>query len=101
MIQNLKIKRFKSIKSLEIDCRRVNLFIGQPNSGKSNILEALGLLSFCGHNVSNIKDFIRFNLTQYLFYDGLVDGPVEIQVDNTYTEIIFENGLFNVLAYQS
>ncbi len=41
MIEKLAIKNFKSIKELDIDCRRINLFIGEPNTGKSNILEAL------------------------------------------------------------
>lgn len=45
MIDRLKIERFKSIRSLEINCRRINLVIGAPNVGKSNILEALGLVS--------------------------------------------------------
>ncbi|MCS6962894.1 AAA family ATPase [Thermoflexus sp.] len=41
-ISYLEIRNFKSIKELRIDCRRVNLFIGPPNTGKSNLLEALG-----------------------------------------------------------
>ena len=53
MIENLSIKNFKSIKDLSIDCKRINLFIGEPNAGKSNILEALGVMSWCrygGHS---------------------------------------------------
>ena len=46
MIKNLEIKNFKSIKHLEMECKRINLFIGEPNAGKSNILEALGLASW-------------------------------------------------------
>ena len=34
MITALKIERFKSIRKLELNCRRVNLFIGEPNIGK-------------------------------------------------------------------
>jgi len=45
MIKRLEIKNFKSIKQLELDCKRVNIFIGGPNSGKSNILEGIGILS--------------------------------------------------------
>lgn len=41
-ISRLTIQSFKSIKELNIPCRRVNLFIGPPNTGKSNLLEALG-----------------------------------------------------------
>jgi len=55
MITKLGIKNFKSIKSLELDCKRVNVFIGEPNTGKSNILEALGLLSWCGHDLKRSK----------------------------------------------
>ena len=36
------IKNFKSIKDLHLDCKRVNVFIGKPNVGKSNILEGWG-----------------------------------------------------------
>ena len=46
MIRRLSIGNFKSLKELEIDCKRINLLIGEPNTGKSNILELLGLLSW-------------------------------------------------------
>lgn len=45
MIKNINIKNFKSIKLLELDCRRINLFIGKPNTGKSNILEGIGIFT--------------------------------------------------------
>ena len=48
MITKLSIANFKSIRQLDIDCKKINLFIGEPNTGKSNILEALALLSWCG-----------------------------------------------------
>ncbi|MGF2413915.1 MAG: AAA family ATPase, partial [Ferruginibacter sp.] len=45
-IDNIEIKNFKSIRDAKInDCSRVNIFIGYPNVGKSNILEAIGLLT--------------------------------------------------------
>jgi hypothetical protein len=79
MIEKLSIRNFKSIKELaETDCRRVNLFIGEPNTGKSNILEALGLLSWCGHGSTSFKEYVRFQGTQNLFYDNLTDESVEI-----------------------
>ena len=43
MISNLEIKNYKSINQMELNCSRINVFIGEPNSGKSNILEALDL----------------------------------------------------------
>ncbi|MDR1897135.1 MAG: AAA family ATPase [Prevotellaceae bacterium] len=46
LIKYVKIHNFKSIADLELeDCRRINLFIGYPNVGKSNVLEALSLFS--------------------------------------------------------
>lgn len=45
-IKTIEIKNFKSLRHVTVeDCRRINIFIGYPNVGKSNILEALGLYS--------------------------------------------------------
>ena len=43
MIQNLEIYNYKSINELRLNCSRLNVLIGEPNTGKSNILEALDL----------------------------------------------------------
>jgi AAA15 family ATPase/GTPase len=45
MIRKIHIQNFKSIYDLEIDVGRVNLFIGENGSGKSNLLEALVFVS--------------------------------------------------------
>lgn len=45
MLKRLRIERFKSIHEQEIDFGKVNLLIGANGSGKSNLLEALGVLS--------------------------------------------------------
>lgn len=45
MLKRLTIRRFKSIYESTIEFGRSNLFIGINGSGKSNILEALGVLS--------------------------------------------------------
>ena len=47
MLDELTISRFKSIKSLKLDFGQVNLFIGGNGTGKTNLLEAVGLLSAC------------------------------------------------------
>ncbi|MGD2085793.1 MAG: AAA family ATPase [Candidatus Aminicenantes bacterium] len=69
MIEKLAIKNFKSIKELDIDCRRINLFIGEPNTGKSNILETLGIMSWHGNSAQKVKlnRFLRFEDIQNLF----------------------------------
>lgn len=47
MLKSLKISRFKSIKEQTLEFGSVNLFIGGNGTGKSNILEAIGLVSAC------------------------------------------------------
>ncbi len=47
MLEQLKIARFKSVRDQTLDLGRVNLFIGGNGSGKSNLLEAIGLVSAC------------------------------------------------------
>lgn len=70
-ITTLEIKNFKSIKDIKIDCKRINVFIGEPNVGKSNILEALSLYvaETCDHNKPLLKDYIRYEKLSNLFYD--------------------------------
>ena len=81
MITKLSIANFKSIKQLDIDCKKINLFIGEPNTGKSNILESLALLSWCRPTVhkASLGDYVRFELTQNLFYDQLLDQAIKIR----------------------
>jgi hypothetical protein len=79
MITKLSISNFKSVKQLDLDCKKINLFIGEPNTGKSNILEALALLSWCGHPAAGLlKQFVRLQSLQDLFYDQLLDHEVTI-----------------------
>ncbi len=80
MIKSLEIKNFKSIKHLSLDCKRVNLFIGKPNTGKSNLLESVGIFSLPFAS-SGLKDFIRFENVANLFYDQNVNERIEIIAD--------------------
>ncbi len=45
MISRLEVKGFKSLSDVSIDLGSVNVFVGANGSGKSNILEAVGVLS--------------------------------------------------------
>lgn len=45
MVNSIHINAFKSLRNLEIELGAVNVFIGANGSGKSNILEAIGVLS--------------------------------------------------------
>lgn len=83
MIHTLSISRFKSARSLSIDCRKVNLFIGAPDTGKTNILDALHLLSRLGwalpfdHEL-RVDHAIGF---ETLFFGQFVDQPFLIDLE--------------------
>ncbi|WP_422021212.1 AAA family ATPase [Pyruvatibacter mobilis] len=47
MLKGIDIKRFKSARELSLEFGYVNLFIGGNGTGKSNLLEAIGLSSLC------------------------------------------------------
>jgi AAA15 family ATPase/GTPase len=94
VIKNLEIFNFKSIKHLKLKCKRINLFIGEPNTGKSNILETIGILSHTYHLYGSIHQFIRFeNMTDF-FYDHILENNVKILFDEKALEIEFKNGHF-------
>jgi AAA15 family ATPase/GTPase len=104
MIERLSVKNYKTVKKLNMDCKRINLFIGEPNTGKSNILETLALFSWRSHESSgtgNLNKYVRFEGMQDVFYDGLLEEEVGIFIshssDNTYTmEIKFTSDVFQV-----
>ena len=70
-IKYVNIHNFKSIADLKLeDCRRINLFIGYPNVGKSNVLEALGLFSVPYLNEGeNLNKLVRVENKNELLYD--------------------------------
>ncbi len=82
-LHNLEIKNFKSIKYLQTDCKRVNVFIGKPNVGKSNILEALGLFSapYSTNEDKLLSEFIRYEEISNLFYDDDLLNKIEVNTD--------------------
>ena len=101
-IRKLSIKNFKSIKEVNVECRKINLFIGQPNSGKSNLLEAIGLASFMGHgDYSNLGDFVRFENMRDFFYDHSLDQPITIEFGFGFMKIEFNNGIFVGTYFQA
>lgn len=45
MIRTITIENYKSIDKLELELGRLNIFIGENGSGKSNVLEAIAFAS--------------------------------------------------------
>lgn len=91
-LETIEIKNFKSIRDAKIeDCRRVNIFIGYPNVGKSNILEAIGLFGLLENKEGNrieLKDLVRFNELSQLFYNGDITYEIKVIINDFFvTEI--------------
>lgn len=89
-IKNLRISNFKSLKDVEMDCSRINLIVGKPNVGKSNILEALSL--FCApfsRAGKFLSEFIRYNEASDLFYDFDLNNEIEIKTDFGWANLFY------------
>lgn len=96
MIDTLSLSRFKSIKKLLLRCRRINIFIGRPNVGKSNLLESLAMLSwlhYCKYSY-DLRDFVRYERTSELFYDSGLENPVEITINQATLRLAYRDGSF-------
>lgn len=76
MIRPIHIQNFKSIRDLKFEANRVNLFIGEPNTGKSNIIEALAL--FSPGTFSAAQEILRFKSTADLFTDQKVANEISV-----------------------
>ena len=95
LIQNITIENFKSIKKLEMkDCARINLIIGKPNVGKSNIIEALSVFSL-SHYYSLprlLTNFIRVENLLELFYQGNTSIPAIVDIGKEKAIINYQRG---------
>lgn len=59
MIRDLKIRGFKSITKMDIELGVVNCFIGANGVGKSNVLEALGVLGAAANGTVDDESLLR------------------------------------------
>ncbi len=99
MINRLEIKNFKSIKNIKFSPKKLNIFIGAPNVGKSNILEALSLFSvpYVNNPKNKFEGLIRFENLNNLFYDNQTANNIEILTDtiSSYLLHLSEDNSFN------
>ena len=89
-IKNISIKNFRGIDSLTMDdFSRVNVFLGQNNSGKTTMLEAIAMLmSMSNPDVPQAinavrarKPFSNFIDVQYFFNNLDVTTPPEVKAE--------------------
>ena len=59
MIEKLIFRSFKSIENLEFEPSTVNILVGANGSGKSNLLEAIGVLSAAAGGRVDDESFLR------------------------------------------
>jgi energy-coupling factor transporter ATP-binding protein EcfA2 len=109
VINTLYIQNFKSVRSAVLHPRRVNLIIGQPNVGKSTVLEAMSLLGGFAFEKKNkfLKSFVRYEKPAHLFYDGVMKNPIRIETDRDICLLgqksgskRFRYGVFSQAAYR-
>jgi AAA15 family ATPase/GTPase len=87
MIKNIKINNYKCFKNFEIkDFKRINILVGDNNSGKTSLLEALALLD---PKTFKRKDDLIFKLCQVSNIDVLFSGNLS-KVKNNYFKECFE-----------
>lgn len=90
--KNIEISNFRGIDHLKIDdLSRVNVFLGQNNSGKSSVLEAIAMLMSMSNPdspqlinaVRARKAFSKFIDTQYFFNNLNTAMPPEVLAEET------------------
>ncbi|AEF97101.1 AAA family ATPase [Methanotorris igneus] len=90
MFKKVIINSFRSINNLEIDdLKKVNLFVGKNNCGKTSVLEGIYLLSnpMSILNLVNIRNFRKMYIDSEVFNNALLtifnnmdtDIPVKIE----------------------
>jgi hypothetical protein len=85
----LFIENYKSIRSLELDCRRVNVLVGEPNCGKTNVIEAISLLGTIAP--AQAKQLFRCDGPVELFHDNDISLPVEVKMADWQLKLSTQN----------
>jgi len=95
--ETVKIQNFKSIENIEFKCKRINLFVGKPNVGKSCIIEALSLLANPNLLINNdLKYLINFESYHNLFHNNIIHDDITIKTEKSIALINYNNQ-FNYL----
>jgi predicted ATPase len=59
MIRSISVRYFKSIEAAKIELGNLNVFVGANGSGKSNLLEAIGVLSAAADGKVNDQTLLQ------------------------------------------
>jgi energy-coupling factor transporter ATP-binding protein EcfA2 len=102
MLKTFKIESFKSLENVEVELGRVNVFIGANGSGKSNLLEAIGVLGAAANGRVDDEALLRRGVRPGLpaLYKSSFKHsrqPTEIRFTASKDGASFSVGLFNPL----
>ena len=100
MLSKIKIESFKSLEKVELDLGRINVFIGANGSGKSNLLEAIGVLGAAANGRVDDEALLRRGVRPGLpaLYKASFRGsrqPSEIRFEASNQKASFSVGLYN------
>jgi AAA15 family ATPase/GTPase len=96
MIRELHIRNYKSVKAADLSCKRVNVFIGEPNTGKTNILESIALLHLFADRYKTYREddvsfMLRVSQWTQLFHDQDPSQPLSVTADKTKVELRYNS----------
>ncbi len=96
MIRELQIRNFKSVKAVDLKCNRVNILIGEPNTGKSNILETIGLLHLFADQHEDLRNdeisfMLRVSQWSQLFRNQDTSQPLSVSTDKGRVELRYDD----------
>jgi predicted ATPase len=103
MITRFTVKSFKSLESVTIDLGQVNVFIGANGSGKSNLLEAIGVLGAAASGRVDDESLLRRGVRPGLpqLYKAAFSGrraPAHISFGAQNAKAKYEVSLWNPIS---
>ncbi len=102
MIEKVHIQNFKTLKDLTFSCTRMNLFIGDTSTGKTNILEALTFFSRGALKNDNMFDqrLIRYEKPEDLFPMHDLSEPMVLDIGSLKMGMFYQRGMFNIEVFE-
>jgi len=96
-LKKIKIKGYKSIKSLDIEMEPINILIGANGAGKTNFIS---LFTFLRHlSEGKLQNFVEVNgFASTFFHFGPKTTPqisIDLDVDMNGYHVVFEHGSAN------
>lgn len=103
MLNTIEVESFKSLEKVSVDLGLVNVFIGANGSGKSNLLEAIGVLGAAANGRVDDEALLRRGVRPGLptLYKSSFKGsrqPSEIRFTATNEGAFYSVGLFNPMG---